>query len=270
MAEFELRHADIGGFLLNEYSYPADSVIELASSDHPSLNFVSSGSFSDDYRHDQRICPSQTLLFLPAHQTGVRKTHGNGATWLQIELRPSALEFMGVSLSFLQRPTSFEGGELGVLAHRIHKEFRLMDDQSPLAIKGLLLELLSRASRLEAAKRGPRAPACLARAQSILRANYGDAIRLPALAAEVGVHQVYLARVFRKHLRCSIGEYLRRLRIEYAVDALADSTLSLAEIALRAGFADQSHFTRVFRTQTGITPAKYRNARISANPDPAS
>src|SRR5256885_155059 len=73
-----------------------------------------------------------------------------------------------------------------------------------------------------------------------------------------GAHPASLARAFRAHYGLSVGEYGRRLRLAGAAAELAGSETPLAEIAANAGFADQSHFTRVFRRHVGTTPARYR------------
>ena len=54
------------------------------------------------------------------------------------------------------------------------------------------------------------------------------------------------------------GEYVRRQRIALACRSLAESDMPLADVAIEAGFADQSHFTRTFKRQLGVTPAAYR------------
>ena len=59
-----------------------------------------------------------------------------------------------------------------------------------------------------------------------------------------------------------IGEYVRALRIERAARELVDTDTPIAEIGLRFGFFDQSHFSRVFKRHTGLTPAAFR-ARAS-------
>ena len=58
-----------------------------------------------------------------------------------------------------------------------------------------------------------------------------------------------------------MGTYVRRLRLNWAAAELARSDASLAQTALAAGFADQSHFTRAFRRYTGFTPSAYRRTR---------
>jgi AraC family transcriptional regulator len=69
---------------------------------------------------------------------------------------------------------------------------------------------------------------------------------------------ISLARSFRRHFGISVAGFLRQVRVEAAQQLLRSSTESLAEIALSAGFADQSHFTRVFHQETGATPLQYR------------
>jgi AraC family transcriptional regulator len=83
---------------------------------------------------------------------------------------------------------------------------------------------------------------------------------LEELAAEGGVHPAHLARSFRRHFRCTVGEYLRRLRVEEAGRRLANSDEPLVAVALAAGYADQAHFTKAFRRATGTTPAEYRRS----------
>ena len=69
-----------------------------------------------------------------------------------------------------------------------------------------------------------------------------------------------LARGFRKAYGCSVGAYLRRLRLARAAERLAESEYTLAEIALEAGFADQSHFSNLFRRETGVSPSAFRRS----------
>jgi AraC family transcriptional regulator len=64
--------------------------------------------------------------------------------------------------------------------------------------------------------------------------------------------------MFRQHFHQTIGDHHRQLRVEFACKQLATGCMSLAEIALAAGFADQSHFAPVFKRQLDMTPGTYR------------
>jgi AraC-like DNA-binding protein len=60
------------------------------------------------------------------------------------------------------------------------------------------------------------------------------------------------------------GQWLLKSRISRAGALLADSSLSIADVALEAGYADQSAFTRQFRRSTGLSPSEYRKLRKTA------
>ena len=94
--------------------------------------------------------------------------------------------------------------------------------------------------------------------------------RLEGLAARYRVHAVYLARAFRRHYGVSIGAMRRRIRIDGAVNRLTGSRSPLAELAMDLGYADQSHFTREFKRETGWTPGRFRNATASLGNLPLS
>ena len=87
--------------------------------------------------------------------------------------------------------------------------------------------------------------------------------RSPSSPAAVGRHPTHVARVFRREYGLSVGEYARSLRLEWAASRLALDDAPLAQVALEAGFADQSHFTRAFRRHAGVTPGRYRELRRS-------
>jgi AraC-like DNA-binding protein len=76
------------------------------------------------------------------------------------------------------------------------------------------------------------------------------------------VHPGYLARAFRQHVGCSIGAYLRHLRLQRAIARLPGADETLSRISLESGFSDQPHFTRAFRRDVGMTPASLRRMAL--------
>ncbi|HEX7318025.1 MAG TPA: AraC family transcriptional regulator [Pyrinomonadaceae bacterium] len=88
--------------------------------------------------------------------------------------------------------------------------------------------------------------------------TFVDGPRVRDLAASAGVHSVYLARQFRRHMGCSITDYRALLRARAAAELLASSDVPPATAADLCGFADQSHLCRVFKGATGLTPLAYR------------
>jgi AraC-like DNA-binding protein len=88
---------------------------------------------------------------------------------------------------------------------------------------------------------------------------------LAEIASRLAKHPSHVAREFRRHEGVSVGEYARRCRLELASIRLRTTTESIAELAVSAGFCDQSHFTNAFHRLFGVTPAKYRGGFLQPN-----
>ena len=162
----------------------------------------------------------------------------------------------------LDEVVSVQSTELQADASRLEAECATPDDLSPLVVEGTALAMLARGARLYRAIRNhEREPRWLAQAVDYLRAHRLDRIKLSEVARTVGVHPSRLAHEFRARVGASPGEYVRRLRLEWAAQRLVEEDAPIAEVALRAGFYDQSHFSRLFRRHFGIAPAAWRRAR---------
>jgi len=131
----------------------------------------------------------------------------------------------------------------------------------PLAAQENLLEGLARLGRHANSKTLLTYRACSAaagRAVDYVHAHCAEAFTIEDLARVAGITPRHLIRSFRKATGLPPHAYLRQLRVERARGMLREDT-PLAEVALAAGFADQSHLTRVFRQLTGTTPGRYRH-----------
>lgn len=94
--------------------------------------------------------------------------------------------------------------------------------------------------------------------------EHAEPPQVQQLAAEAGVHPVYLARIFRQFYGCSIKDYLHQFRVRQAVHALASTDTPLVHVALDQGFADQSHLNRLFKREMGLSPGQFRKlAQVS-------
>src|SRR6185312_9299210 len=84
-------------------------------------------------------------------------------------------------------------------------------------------------------------------------------LSLQQISDELEINPTYLSREFSKYFDdFSFGDYIRKLRIEKAINLIETTDCSLTEIAYLTGFSDQSHFTRIFKKQTGRTPTIYK------------
>jgi AraC family transcriptional regulator len=105
----------------------------------------------------------------------------------------------------------------------------------------------------------PNPPSWLQRAQEMIADLSDQDLGIADIAGAVGVHRVYLARQYLRHLGCTPGDDLRRRRVERATQLMMTSDQTLTDIALSCGFCDQSHLNRVFMQQWGLTPTGFMN-----------
>ena len=144
------------------------------------------------------------------------------------------------------------------LATRMYREFSDRDGLSSLALESISNELLIAAARHQTRTADRRPPRWLSHVKEYLREHSADAPGLNELALAVGVHPTHMARTFRQFENCTAGDYVRKVRIEKAKTRMISTDAPMVDIALKAGFADQTHFTRTFKRLTGMTPTEFR------------
>jgi AraC family transcriptional regulator len=257
-----LGRCEAAGFVLMETAYAPGLKLPRHSHEHAGFCFVLRGTFDRVYERRTWACGPSSLSFHPSDEYHSERFDGAGARLFSIQTSQRLLERAREYSVALDDSAVFRGGLLAQLALRLYGEYRRMDDASPLAIEGLAFEIMAESSRrsVRSSERRSPAPRWLRRAVEILDAQFAEAPTLSAVALAVGVHPVHLARTFRQHYRCTVGDYLRRLRVESACRALSASDTPLAEVALLAGFSSQSHLSTAVKQHTGLTPAEYRAA----------
>jgi AraC family transcriptional regulator len=144
------------------------------------------------------------------------------------------------------------------LAFQLRRELEIADDLSPTSVENILIALLTELSERPALQARGDPPPWLKRVQECVHDEFHRHHTLESLAQAVGVHHVHLAREFRQRFGCTVGHYIRQRRVEFGCHRLTTSRDSLSEIAIDAGFADQSHFTNTFRRLVGMSPGVFR------------
>ena len=136
-----------------------------------------------------------------------------------------------------------------------------------LDVESFALELV--ACLIRDPSRPAQTPRWVSRAKDFLEAFAQSPVRLRDVAAEVGVHPVYCARAFRRATGCTVSAYVQIQRLLHAGRLILDEGRPLADTAALAGFADQSHFTRICSRALGFTPGRLRRVRQALFAEPA-
>ncbi|HEV2986129.1 MAG TPA: AraC family transcriptional regulator, partial [Vicinamibacterales bacterium] len=227
---------------------------------HARFVLVLAGGLTEIRGEETNRYESSSLLFRRAGEPHAYLVSKAGATCLIVDVEEGWYARARQHAPVLAQSAAFRRGFVVHLAHRLHGEFRLRDEVSRLAIESIALGMLAEASRRVARAVEPPMPAWLRQARALMEGHFAEPLPLAAVAERVGVHPVHLARSFRRFYRTTFAGYIRHLRIEFARRELAASSTSLSDIAASAGFCDQSHFSRLFKQYTGVTPAEYRLA----------
>lgn len=242
---------------LSETWYPPGMRVPCHSHELPYFLLSVSGGFVETFTKKSYECKPMSVVFHPQGICHFGKISPEGCLSFNVQVRRSILERLHGYASQPETVADQSGGELSWLALRVFREYRQADDCSPLAIEGLVLEMLVAAARgsLPAEK---RPPGWLDRVVELLHAEFQESLRVSDVASRIGVHPVHLSRVFRRFQGRSIADYVRQLRVRHACQLLSAAQPSLADVALDAGFADQSQFSRAFKQLTGVTPGRFR------------
>lgn len=252
-----LRERTIGLFTLSEQLYPSALALPPHAHRQTYITFVIEGAFEERYSNSSLTCRSGAVRFLPAGEVHENRIESR-LRCLHISTDPASLDGLDRHSIVPRNPAQINGLTSTWLANRLYAEFSREDRASAVAIEGLFLEILAEFARSQVKSGSMLVPRWLQQATDIVESRFLERLSLATIAAEVGVHYVHLSRQFHKYNRCTIGELIRRRRVQYASHLLAHSQTPLAEIALACGFSDQSHLSFLFKRYMGVSPSKFR------------
>lgn len=232
--------------------------------ERPGLVLLADGSWKIGTRRCLDLRPGIAGVLPP----GAAHTEATGAGRARVLLvEPAAgLELEGVEAMF-QDVEARRAPDVEMLARLLWRE--VVEPAGPLSLEALAAELLlllqhpdrersGGDSHVTGPDEGGARPPWLKRALERIGEQPKEPTTLAELASEADVTPEHLARTFRRQTGCTVGDLLRRTRLLRATGALRRTSLSLSQVAHEAGFADQSHMTRVFRRYLGVTPLGYR------------
>ena len=251
---------DAGVFGLTEAAYSPTRALPRHAHDCATISYVLKGVCTEIFARGAVECGPFAPIMKPAGMFHANRYGADGTKCLLIEIKPRGLEMIRRFSGVLDDVVHIQHGAVVGLAMRIHKEFQIRDRASALSIEGLVLEMVGAATRRKAGGSSTSLPPWLRTAKEMIAEQYRERTSLFDVAAAVGVNPSYLSRMFRKHYHCTVGEFVRRLRLDYAATRMTKSNDPIAQIAASAGFYDQSHFSHAFKMHLGVTPAEFRSA----------
>jgi AraC family transcriptional regulator len=248
---------------MTEIAYSAKCRLSEHLHENAHFCFVLQGSYTESDNKRELECEPLTLTFRPAGEIHEDKFHNKDVRVFTIEIPPQWIERLHQDSIYLGQSINFRRSAVTRLSERLVKEFYGMETAANLIMEGLTLEIIAETARHSERNVKRSIPPWLNKAKDLIHSSFKENLTLNQIASEVGVHQIHLANVFRQKYHCTVGEYIRDLRIEYACREITKGETPLSIIALEAGFANQGHFSSTFKRMTGFTPAAYK--RFSRN-----
>ncbi len=250
-----LATAEYGGFIFTDTVHGPNTRLPPHLHENSAVSMATSGSFRQYFGRGELACVPGSVLIEPGEREHSTCYAGDRATRtfiIEIQARPALLDASRRQTSSGYRLTG--SPQTVRTMRRLAEEFSAGPPFDEEYLRCLALDIASEIAVGETKTDQTTSSVLL----DHLKQNYKTSLRLETLANNVGRHPTHLCRSFRQSYGITIGDQIRVLRIRAAMSDLKRSNEPLADIALRAGFADQSHFGRVFLRYTGLTPGAYR------------
>lgn len=154
------------------------------------------------------------------------------------------------------------------LYHKIFKEATIAKLGSYMKIKGYLYEMLAglyesgELRKQESTETfGEHKVEIIKKVLRYVKEEYAERIAVDDIAALVGMNAQYLCRYFKKMTGKTLTEYINEVRIEKAVELLAETDEKVITVATACGYDNISYFIKRFKKQKGVTPQEYRKKK---------
>ena len=251
------KHLDLtfDKILLSQYDYTIENT-PWHYHENPYFMFVLHGNMIDCNKRDSSLLPAGSLMFnnWQEQHHGIR--HSSRAAGFHLEFERSWIKENEIDLGIFEGSKKIEDPHIKNLFSKIYFEFLLADSYGEISTDLLLLQICDALNTKKHFEESG-VPGWVFKLKEILHYENSN-ITLENVAKKIGVHPVHISRAAPKYLSVSLGEYIRKIKLNRATRLLLDSNKTLTEIAYQAGFSDQSNFNRVFKSYYQVTPGYFR------------
>ena len=253
-----LSRFEVAGVIITETEHQPGRRLDFHEHAAPNLNFVIGGSHVETFRSRTVHCLPGSIVVKPAGALHANAYGDAGSRSLVFEFKTAANEvYAGWSPAF-REIRWLPGGVPSAYAWQIRKEGQSQLPGWRIRVEELLLHICDEVSPLTTRGKADW-PSWVNTVRDFLESNYDTELSVSEVARICDVHPVYLTRVFRKRFGCTVAQFLRRKRLDRAIQEITSTSKSMAEIAADCGFYDQSHLTNLLRQTAHVSPAALRS-----------
>lgn len=250
----KISEQSFGRILTTETVFPEGFVSDWHYHKNPHYSHILSGGSKEIRRGGpQWQQAGDGLYYYPgvSHQN-LQYRQGTRIFNIEVEagfFKEHGLEMPGEEQMFSEKLRVNSAGLLKIL-----KEHYWQDRQSRIAVEQLCVELIAASPVVR-----NDCPDWTRKIIEILNDQWDHPWSLDEFSRMLNIHPVTLSKYFSKYFKCTLGDYIRRIKVDRALKLIRANRHSLTEVAYLCGFADQAHFSRTFTLITGMRPKQYRN-----------
>lgn len=236
-----------------EYTHP---YVDWHYHENAYFTFLLQGNMTEGNKKEIYDCPAGTLLYHHWEDAHYNIKPDIFTRGFHLEVTESWFEKFQISKDSIEGSFNLKNPALKLLMYKIFREAKINDSSFEISVHELLLNIFSELSNKF--QNTGKKPGWVNKINEVLHENFTEKLDLTYLSKTIDIHPVHLSRDFQKYFHCSLGTYIRKLKINKSL-TLLNTYPSLAEVAMECGFSDQSHFIRSFKENTGITPLQYKH-----------
>ena len=237
-----------------EYTHP---YVDWHYHENAYFTFLLQGHMTEGNRKETYECSPGTLLYHHWEDPHYNIKPDIFTRGFHIEISQEWFDSFDLQKNTIEGSFTIKNPSLKLLFYKIFKETKTNDLSFEASVHELLLQFFSQLTHQKTAIE--KKPLWVNQVDEILHESFTEKVSLVNISKAVNIHPVHLSRDFQKYFHCNMGEYIRKLKISRSLEILNKNSTSLTDVALECGFADQSHFIKCFKENTGITPLKYKN-----------
>lgn len=247
---------DINGLIITDTEYTHDKV-DWHYHENIYFTFILAGRLHEANKKESYDCIPGTLLFHNWQEAHYNIKPPGYTRGFHIEIENKWMKNFSLQKKIPAGSLKIEHPSIKSFIRKIYLHSKKDESDAQISIDELLIQVLNFTER-ESENKSSAVPQWVKKLKEILNEEQPDKISLKYLSNELEIHPVHISRGFSKYFNITIGEYLRKIKIEKSVLLLDDESKSLSEITYTCGFADQSHFNRCFKEVYNLTPLQYR------------
>ncbi|TJY38047.1 helix-turn-helix domain-containing protein [Pontimicrobium aquaticum] len=251
---------DFNNLIITETKF-RNSVVDWHYHENPYFSYSLEGYCLEKNKKQSYPVQSGTLLFHNWQDVHCNTNHSAYSRNFYIELEKEWLKKYDIEDNIMEGSNQIDNPFLKALYHQIYIETKLKDNTFQIATESLLLNIFSVLKEVNIAKFSIE-PLWVNKVKEIIHDQFAEKITLQYLSKQTNIHPAHISRDFPKYFDTTLGNYIRKVKIEHSVTLLIKSE-SLTNIAYQCGFSDQSHFIRCFKSTYNMTPNKFKSILAS-------